>query len=97
LIRPGITHVTFGPNDLEFSLELERHANQPFRTVEACMQHVADELKGSGIPISMGTTTTPDERQKYRDLGVTIFMEAPPPNLTGMTSTQRAASDMRRS
>ncbi|MBV9544331.1 MAG: hypothetical protein JOY61_08125 [Chloroflexi bacterium] len=77
LIRPGITHVTFGPNDLEFSLELERHAPQPYRTVEACMQHVAEELKSSGIPISMGTTTTPEERQKYRDLGVTIFMAAP--------------------
>jgi 2-keto-3-deoxy-L-rhamnonate aldolase RhmA len=75
LVRPGLTHVTWGPNDLEFSLDL--HPDYPLRTVEACMQNVAKQLQGSGIHISMGTITTPDERQKYRDLGVTIFMAAP--------------------
>jgi 4-hydroxy-2-oxoheptanedioate aldolase len=75
LIRPGITHVTFGPNDLEFSLDL--HPSYPLQTVEACMQNVAEQLQGSGLRIAMGTTTTPDERQKYRDLGVTIFMGVP--------------------
>ncbi|MBV8719189.1 MAG: hypothetical protein JO020_24830 [Chloroflexi bacterium] len=74
LVRPEITHVTWGPNDLEFSLE--KHSNQPLRTVEACMQHVAEQLDGTGIRISMGTATTPAERQKYRDLGVTIFQAA---------------------
>ena len=34
-------------------------------------------LAGSGIRIAMGTVTTPDERQKYRELGVTIFLAAP--------------------
>jgi staphyloferrin B biosynthesis citrate synthase len=75
LVRPGITHVTWGPNDLEFSLEL--HPEFPLRTVEACMENVATQLKGSGIPIAMGTITTPAERAKYRALGVTIFMAAP--------------------
>jgi 2-keto-3-deoxy-L-rhamnonate aldolase RhmA len=75
LIRPGITHVTWGPNDLEFSLD--RHQDQPLKTVEACMQHVAEQLKNSGIGIAMGTATTLDERQRYRDLGVTIFQSAP--------------------
>jgi 4-hydroxy-2-oxoheptanedioate aldolase len=74
LVRPGITHVTFGPNDLEFSLEL--HPEYPLRTVEACMKNVAEQLTSSGIRIAMGTTTTPDERRSYRDLGVTIFMAA---------------------
>jgi 2-keto-3-deoxy-L-rhamnonate aldolase RhmA len=40
LVRPGITHVTWGPNDLEFSLEL--HPEYRLRTVEACMQNVAE-------------------------------------------------------
>ncbi len=71
LVKPGITHVTWGPNDLEFSLE--RHATQTLNSVEACMQHVAEQLEGAGIGISMGTATLPDERQKYRALGVTIF------------------------
>jgi 2-keto-3-deoxy-L-rhamnonate aldolase RhmA len=75
LVRPGITHVTWGPNDLEFSLE--GHTDQPLRTVEACMQHVAEQLRPSGIPMAMGTTTLPNQRQKYRDLGVTIFLAAP--------------------
>jgi len=76
LVRPGITHVTWGPNDLEFSLDL--HPEFPLRTVEACMKNVAEQLKGSGIRIAMGTLTTAPERQKYRDLGTTIFMGAPP-------------------
>jgi 2-keto-3-deoxy-L-rhamnonate aldolase RhmA len=71
LVRPGITHVTWGPNDLEFSLEL--HPEFPLRTVEACMENVAEQLQGSGIRIAMGTATSADERQKYRGLGVTIF------------------------
>jgi 4-hydroxy-2-oxoheptanedioate aldolase len=74
LVRPGLTHVTFGPNDLEFSLDL--HPNYPLNTVEACMDNVAKQLQGSGIRIAMGTITVPEERQKYRDLGVTIFMGA---------------------
>jgi 2-keto-3-deoxy-L-rhamnonate aldolase RhmA len=74
LVRPGITHVTWGPNDLEFSLE--RHTDPSLSTVEACMQRVAEQLDGSGIRISMGTATRPAERQKYRELGVTIFQAA---------------------
>jgi 4-hydroxy-2-oxoheptanedioate aldolase len=76
LVRPGITHVTWGPNDLEFSLDL--HPSYALKTVEACMENVAEQLKDSGIRIAMGTATTPAERQKYRDLGVTIFQAAPP-------------------
>jgi 2-keto-3-deoxy-L-rhamnonate aldolase RhmA len=72
LVRPGITHVTWGPNDLEFSLEL--HPEYPLRTVEACMQNVAEQLEGTGIRIAMGTVTPAAERQKYRELGVTIFL-----------------------
>lgn len=74
LVRPGITHVTWGPNDLEFSLEL--HPEYPLKTVEACMQNVAEQLDSTGIRIAMGTVTTPAERQKYRELGVTIFLAA---------------------
>jgi len=67
--------VTFGPNDLEFSLDL--HPKYPLKTIEASMQNVAEQLQGTAVRIAMGTTTLPDERQKYRDLGATIFMAAP--------------------
>ena len=41
------------------------------------MQHVAEQLEGTGIRIAMGTVSAAAERQKYRDLGVTIFQAAP--------------------
>jgi 4-hydroxy-2-oxoheptanedioate aldolase len=75
LVRPGITHVTWGPNDLEFSLEM--HPEYPLKTVEACMENVAEQLDGSGIRISMGTTSMAADWPKYRALGVTIFQAAP--------------------
>jgi 2-keto-3-deoxy-L-rhamnonate aldolase RhmA len=71
LVRPGITHVTWGPNDLEFSLE--KHADPALNSVEACMRHVARQLEGSGIRMSMGTASMPEERQTFREVGVTIF------------------------
>jgi 4-hydroxy-2-oxoheptanedioate aldolase len=75
LVRPGITHVTWGPNDLEFSLEA--HPEYPLRTVDGCMKNVAEQLAGTGIRIAMGTSTTLAERQRYRELGVTIFQATP--------------------
>jgi 4-hydroxy-2-oxoheptanedioate aldolase len=75
LAKTGITHVTWGPNDLEFSID--GHPDYPLRTVEECMGNVAKQLKGTGIGIAMGTATTPAERAKYRELGVTIFQAAP--------------------
>ena len=38
---------------------------------------LGEQLQGTGIRIAMGTTTTVAERQKYRELGVTIFLAAP--------------------
>src|SRR5919204_6089733 len=59
LVQPGITHVTWGPNDLEFSLEA--HPDYPLRTVEECMKNVAEQLAGTGIRMAMGTVTMPSE------------------------------------
>jgi 2-keto-3-deoxy-L-rhamnonate aldolase RhmA len=75
LVKPGVTHVTWGPNDLEFSID--SHPHFPLRTVEACMENVAEQLKGKGIGNAMGTGTKATERKKYRDLGVNIFQAAP--------------------
>ena len=68
--------VTFGPNDLSFNME--GHTGYPLKTVEDCMLNVAEQLEGTGIRIAMGTGTKPEERQKYLDLGVTLFQEDPP-------------------
>lgn len=71
LAKPGVSVVTFGPNDLSFSLE--DHPEFPLRTVDECMRNVADQLAGTGIRIAMGTPTKPEERGKYLEMGVTLF------------------------
>ena len=47
------------------------------KTVDACMENVADQLQGSGVRLGMAVMTGPDEREKYLDMGITFFQEAP--------------------
>jgi 2-keto-3-deoxy-L-rhamnonate aldolase RhmA len=76
LAKPGIAVVTFGPNDLSFSIE--SHPEYPLQSVDECMRNVAVQLKGTGIRIAMGTTTRPEQRGKYLEMGVTLFQEDAP-------------------
>lgn len=71
LAKPGVSVVTFGPNDLSFSLE--DHPGYPLQNVEDCMRNVAAQLAGTGIRLAMGTATEPEQRDRYRELGVTLF------------------------
>jgi 2-keto-3-deoxy-L-rhamnonate aldolase RhmA len=77
LARPGLDYVAFGPSDLSFDLEL--HPEYRLRTVDDCMRHVAEQLEGSGIRLGMAVVTEPDERDKYREMGITVFQETPRP------------------
>ena len=56
LAKPGVSVVTFGPNDLSFSLE--DHPDYPLRTVDDCVRNVAAQLAGTGIRLAMGTGTS---------------------------------------
>lgn len=76
LAKPGIHVVTFGPNDLSFSLE--GHPEYPLQNVDDCMRNVAAQLQGTGIRLGMGTPTKPEERGKYLEMGITLFQENPP-------------------
>ena len=76
LAKPGISVVTFGPNDLSFSLE--GHPSYPLQTVDDCMRNVATQLQGTGIRLAMGTVSKPSERDKYLELGITLFQENAP-------------------
>ncbi len=76
LAKPGVSVVTFGPNDLSFSLE--DHPEYPLRSVDDCMRNVAAQLAGTDIRLAMGTPTKPDERQKYLDIGITLFQDDAP-------------------
>lgn len=75
LAKPGVDLLAFGPNDLQFSLE--GHPEYPLRTVDECMRNVAAQLTGTGVRLAMGTTTLPSERDKYLEMGVTVFQEMP--------------------
>ncbi len=77
LAKPGVDYLAFGPNDLTF--DLERHPEYRFRTADECMQYVADQVRGSGIRLGMAVITEPDQRQKYIDMGLTMFQETPRP------------------
>ncbi|MBN9315659.1 MAG: hypothetical protein J0I99_07975 [Devosia sp.] len=77
LAKSGVHYVSFGPNDLQLSLDA--HPHFPLRSVEACMQHVAQQLQGTGIPLGIAVGLTPAERQKYVDIGLTVFQEFPKP------------------
>ena len=76
LARPGISLVTFGPNDLLFNLE--DHPEYPLQDVDDCMRNVAAQLAGSDIRLAMGTATQPEERDKYLEIGITLFQEDAP-------------------
>ena len=76
LAKPGVGVVTFGPNDLSFSLEA--HPGFPLQDVDACMRNVAAQLKDTGIRLAMGTATQPEERDKYVDMGFTLFQDNMP-------------------
>ncbi|MBT4099094.1 MAG: hypothetical protein HOM68_25995 [Gemmatimonadetes bacterium] len=71
LAKPGVSVVTFGPNDLSFNLE--DHPDYPLRSVDDCMRNVAEQLQDTDIRLAMGTPTTDAEREKYLKMGVTLF------------------------
>ncbi len=76
LAKPGVSVVTFGPNDLSFNLEM--HPEFPLRTVDECMRNVAAQLKGTNIRLAMGTGNEPEEREKLLEIGITLFQEGAP-------------------
>ena len=74
LAKPGVDCLTWGPADLSFSLEA--HPGHPFKTVDDCVQHVLKQLDGTDAKVSF-RSYSPDQRNKYIDMGVTVLMERP--------------------
>lgn len=72
LAKNGVDCLSFGPTDLTFSIE--SHPNHALQTVDDCVKYVAKELEGSPTAICFrnGNSNT---RQKYADMGVTVFLE----------------------
>jgi len=77
LAKPGIDYLAFGPNDLTF--DLERHPEYRFRTSDDCTRYVAEQVKAKGTRLGMAILTEPGDRDKYLEMGLTMFQEAPRP------------------
>jgi len=74
LAKRGVTCFTWGPADLSF--DIEGHPHHPLKTVDDCVRHVLEQIQGLDTKISF-RNYTPDLRDHYREMGVTVFMERP--------------------
>ena len=72
--RPGVDCLSWGPSDLSFSLEA--NPNHPFKTVDDCVRYVVTELEGTDTKVCF-RSYSPDLRNKYIDMGVTVLLERP--------------------
>tara|TARA_B100001123_G_C15090935_1_gene939624 strand:- start:180 stop:899 length:720 start_codon:yes stop_codon:yes gene_type:complete len=72
LAKPGVDMLSFGANDLLFSIEASR--GYPFKTVDECVKHVISEV--SDLPVGVGVRAeNGEERDQARELGATILIE----------------------
>ena len=46
------------------------------------MWNLAQQLKGTGVRIAMGNSTKPEERDRYLEMGVTLFREDRPKQIS---------------
>jgi 2-keto-3-deoxy-L-rhamnonate aldolase RhmA len=72
-IRPGLDFIAFGTSDL--GLSLSTNPQFPIQDTDECMRYVCDQVKDQ-VALGMAIPTAPDERQKYLDMGITMFQES---------------------
>lgn len=72
LAKEGVDCLSFGPTDLTFSIE--SHPNHALQSVDACVKYVTRELEGSSTTVCF-RNGNPSTREKYADMGVTVFLE----------------------
>jgi 2-dehydro-3-deoxyglucarate aldolase len=77
LAVPGIDYLAWGPSDL--GLDLKRNPDYRFKTADECTRYVWEQVRDKGIKMGMAIITEPDQRQKYIDMGLTMFQESPRP------------------
>lgn len=75
LARAGVDCLSFGPADL--ASDLKHNPHPTLKTVDQCIDHVVQALAGSPTAVSFRNGSA-EERQKYADMGVTVFLESPP-------------------
>lgn len=72
--KPGVDCLSWGPMDLR--LNRQGHPDHPFQTDDDCVRHVLTQLDGTDTKL-VYRVYSPDERNKYIDMGVTILLEPP--------------------
>ena len=55
---------------------IETYPAHPLDSVDKCVKHVLEQLADSTAAVCF--RTTPEDRKKYADMGVTVFLEPPP-------------------
>ena len=71
-VKPGLDFIAFGTSDL--GLSLATNPQFPIQDTDDCMRYVCDQVRDQ-VALGMAIPTEPDERQKYLDMGITIFQE----------------------
>ena len=74
LAKPGVDCLSWGPEDLSFSRE--SHPDHPLKTDDDCVRYVLKQLEGSDVKLAY-RSSTPDRRNRYVDMGVTVLLERP--------------------
>ncbi|MCZ6681087.1 MAG: aldolase/citrate lyase family protein, partial [Candidatus Poribacteria bacterium] len=74
LAKPGVDCLSFGPADLTFSIEAYPH--HTFKTVDDGVRHVCEQLADTSVAVCY-RNGSPDTREKYAEMGVTVFLEYP--------------------
>ncbi len=72
LAKAGVDCLSFGPADLTFSIE--SHPHHALQTVDACVEYVVKALDGSPTAVCF-RNGNPSTREKYAEMGVTVFLE----------------------
>ncbi len=54
--KPGVDMVTFGENDLNFSIE--SYPKSPLKNLQECIEHVQIQLQGTHVKVGAGHTPT---------------------------------------
>ena len=72
LALDGVDCLSFGPSDL--TLDIESHPNPRYTTVEECVAAVAESVSPD---TALCFRSDRAERQKWADLGATVFLEPP--------------------
>ena len=75
LAMDGVDCLSFGPADL--GMDMKHNPHPELESVDDCVRYVCRALEGTGTKVCF-RNGTPDTREKYADMGVTVFLERPP-------------------